>query len=586
MADRYQRYESKGLALKMPTVDFTFEKNRSNNLSNLSSNLDRMAQTFYSNAVQTAKIEGAEYGALNAPTEQQLLDASESNTELDFVGNKDSVFGRYARTATLEATSDRLTLMAKQSMSSIILKGKMNGTDPSEVAKELDSVTSGLSDVLDNESPVTAKKFKATMGIYANAEYKTYASKYITDKQAEFKTTWTLNFDNTVNVNLPKLIEAGITTKIPTDIKQDGKTVSVDKQVVTTKEVLQKIKDKLFSTRPVGTTSAEILARSKQFDDQVLQSAKDIVNEAVFKNEDPYKMLSLIKNNKLEKLPLSVRSAFSVVGGEDKNLLKKVAQDAYDDSIKEIETKISHQNILRQENIRIVEINASTALLNSNSAQAVKDYKKEMDLMLKLDIKKYKEMRDLLKENPTLSYVQYSSGAIFDKVSRKFDELNVDLTQSELNTFLLTKKLSKDDFDEFTKKLSSRSDKEFNRALTDARSRLKVPVSILGNSAVMKSWQFNTLKNIEEGMYRARRTDPAFIASKWLDDNYLSYKENGEVTELDILKELGGDYLNLDYLNKLINKTPDGERKTKFIEDKNRILNWNSNNPNKQIKGF
>ena len=586
MADRYQRYESKGLALKMPTVDFTFEKNRSNNLSNLSSNLDRMAQTFYSNAVQTAKIEGAEYGALNAPTEQQLLDASESNTELDFVGNKDSVFGRYARTATLEATSDRLTLMAKQSMSSIILKGKMNGTDPSEVAKELDSVTSGLSDVLDNESPVTAKKFKATMGIYANAEYKTYASKYITDKQAEFKTTWTLNFDNTVNVNLPKLIEAGITTKIPTDIKQDGKTVSVDKQVVTTKEVLQKIKDKLFSTRPVGTTSAEILARSKQFDDQVLQSAKDIVNEAVFKNEDPYKMLSLIKNNKLEKLPLSVRSAFSVVGGEDKNLLKKVAQDAYDDSIKEIETKISHQNILRQENIRIVEINASTALLNSNSAQAVKDYKKEMDLMLKLDIKKYKEMRDLLKENPTLSYALYSSGATFDKVSRKFDELNVDLTQSELNTFLLTKKLSKDDFDEFTKKLSSRSDKEFNRALTDARSRLKVPVSILGNSAVMKSWQFNTLKNIEEGMYRARRTDPAFIASKWLDDNYLSYKENGEVTELDILKELGGDYLNLDYLNKLINKTPDGERKTKFIEDKNRILNWNSNNPNKQIKGF
>ena len=585
MADRYQRYESKGLALKMPTVDFTFEKNRSNNLSNLSSNLDRMAQTFYSNAVQTAKIEGAEYGALNAPTEQQLLDASESNTELDFVGNNDSVFGRYARTATLEATSDRLTLMAKQSMSSIILKGKMNGTDPSEVAKELDSVTSGLSDVLDNESPVTAKKFKATMGIYANAEYKTYASKYITDKQAEFKTTWTLNFDNTVNVNLPKLIEAGITIKIPTDIK-DGKTVSVDKQVVTTKEVLQKIKDKLFSTRPVGTTSAEILARSKQFDDQVLQSAKDIVNEAVFKNEDPYKMLSLIKNNKLEKLPLSVRSAFSVVGGEDKNLLKKVAQDAYDDSIKEIETKISHQNILRQENIRIVEINASTALLNSNSAQAVKDYQKEMDLMLKLDITKYKEMRDLLKENPTLSYAQYSSGAIFDTVSRKFDELNVDLTQSELNTFLLTKKLSKDDFDEFTKKLSSRSDKEFNRALTDARSRLKVPVSILGNSAVMKSWQFNTLKNIEEGMYRARRTDPAFIASKWLDDNYLSYKENGEVTELDILKELGGDYLNLDYLNKLINKTPDGERKTKFIEDKNRILNWNSNNPNKQIKGF
>ena len=102
----------------------------------------------------------------------------------------------------------------------------------------------------------------------------------------------------------------------------------------------------------------------------------------------------------------------------------------------------------------------------------------------------------------------------------------------------------------------------------------------------MKSWQFNTLKNIEEGMYRARRTDPAFIASKWLDDNYLSYKENGEVTELEILTELGGDYLNLDYLNKLINKTPDGARKLKLQEDKNRILNWNGTQGNKKIKGF
>ena len=194
MAERYQRYKTKGLALRMPTVDFSFEQTRSNNLAGLSNSLDRMSEIFYKNAVQTAKIEGAEYGALNAPTEQQLLDASESNTELDFVGDKDTVFGRYARTATLEATSDKLTLLAKEKIAEVILDAKVKDIDPTEVSKQIDSITSGLSDVLDNESPVTSKKFKATMGIYANAEYKTYASKYITDKQKELRKNWVLNY--------------------------------------------------------------------------------------------------------------------------------------------------------------------------------------------------------------------------------------------------------------------------------------------------------------------------------------------------------------------------------------------------------
>jgi len=578
MAERYKRYESKGLALKMPTVDFTFEKNRSNNLSNLSSNLDRMAQTFYSNAVQTAKIEGAEYGALNAPTEQQLLDASEDNTELDFVGDKDTVFGRYARTATLEATSDRLTLMAKQAMSSIILKGRTNATDPTDIAKELDSVTSGLSDVLDNESPVTSKKFKATLGLYANAEYKTYASKYITDQQLHNKTIWTLEFDNIVNIALPKLIEAGLVANIPTDTTKDGKTVYKSEKVAITPNVINSVKSNHLRKMPPSTTPAEILARSVQFDKAVLQSAKDIVHEAVFKGENPYITLSKIQNGKLDKLPLAVQSAFSVVAGEDKMLLKKVARDAYDEVEAREMTKISNANTKRDEFIRITEINASSALLINDRPEALKKYKAQMLLMEKLDSKKHKEMVEVLKENPNLKYKTYSDGGTFDKITLQFSALNVDLSQHELNTFLQTGKLNKDDYENFTKKLSARSDKEFTRALGFARSQLQIPTSFIQMGDKTNA-NVKVLKTIEEGMFRARRDDKDFKASVWMDNNFEAYRTKGKETEFKAIKELAKNYLSKQNLNNLINRAENGSTYKQMLVDVNTKIETYNNNP-------
>jgi len=585
MADRYQRYKTKGLALRMPTVDFSFEKTRSNNLAGLSNSLDRMAEVFFRNATQTAKIEGAEYGALNAPTEKQLLDASESNTELDFVGDKDTVFGRYARTATLEATSDKLTLIAKEKIAEVMLDAKVNDTSPTEVSKQLDSITSGLSDVLDNESPVTSKKFKATMGIYANAEYKTYASKYITDKQKELRKNWVLNYENVLTNGLPKIIQSGFPKAIPSDITKDGKTVYKDTNIVTTKQILETQKKKLLASMPIGVSPSEALAYEKRFDDHVLQSAKDVVYDSIFRNQDPRKIVDFIENNKLDKLPIAIQSAFSVVAGENKAVLKKIAKDAYYENLDNIEKNISHNNIVRENTIKTLDVNASQALLNPNPTEGLKSYKSIITQMFKLDPKKANEMQEILNQNPSLKYAPNSKSSIFDKVSLAFNEKEVIITQATLNKYLLERKLSKSDYDTFSKNLTARNNTEFNRALADARSRLKVPVSILGNSAVMKSWQFNTLKDIEEGMYRARRDDVNFVASVWLEQNYLAYKKNGEVTELDILQELGGDYLNKENLNRLINLA-DGERKTELISIRTRIESWNATQGNTKIKGY
>ena len=339
MADRYQRYTSKGLALRMPTIDFTFAQTRANNLGNLSNNINKMSEMFFNRAVETAKIEGAEYGALNAPTNQQLIDANKSGQDLEFVGDKDTIFGKYARTATLQATSDKLTLIAKQSISDIMLTAQRDNVEPSEVAKQLDSVVSGLSDVLDNESPSTSLKFKANLGVYSNAEYKTYTSKFITEKQNELRTQFNLNADATITNVLPKIIQAGQVKQIPTDIKKDGKTVYEKETIATTFETIQSLKANLLAGRPSGMKTAEVLALSKRFDDAVLQYSKDIINEAIFKNEEPQKLIDAIESGKINTLPMAMQSAFSVVRGEDKALLKSIAQKAIDKVIKYVKVK-------------------------------------------------------------------------------------------------------------------------------------------------------------------------------------------------------------------------------------------------------
>ena len=207
--------------------------------------------------------------------------------------------------------------------------------------------------------------------------------------------------------------------------------------------------------------------------------------------------------------------------------------------------------------------------------------------MDKLDPKKAKEFREILKQNPNLKYAPTSKPTVFNAITIAFNEKEVSVTQSRLNKYLLDKELSKEDYDKFSSDLRARNNTEFNRALADARSRLKIPVSILGNSAIMKNWAFNTLKSIERGMYEARRTDPNFIPSKWLNDNFLAYKTAGEVSEFDILKDIADKHLNLQNLNNLINTTADTSRKQQLIDDKTRILNWNASATNeKKIKGY
>ena len=69
------RYEQQFKGLDIPNVDFAAEREISKGYAQMSAKLDQMSNFFMKQAEGMAKIEGAEYGAANAPTKQQIEDA-------------------------------------------------------------------------------------------------------------------------------------------------------------------------------------------------------------------------------------------------------------------------------------------------------------------------------------------------------------------------------------------------------------------------------------------------------------------------------------------------------------------------------
>ena len=233
-----------------------------------------MSSIFNKRATDTAKIEGAEYGALNAPTKQQILDAQSSGTDIALPGDKTTVFEKAARNSALLIASDNITHQAKVKISEIILNAKRNKTDPREVGLQLDSLVDGFASSIEQDSPATSKKLRASIGIYANAEYKSYTSSFITDAQKEQLSIFEKTFQIMKDIEIPKYIETGLTKKTE---NEDGEEVAV------TRDLIKNAKRSLLALIPPGTSRSDIEDIANDFDKRVFEVSQNILYNEILK---------------------------------------------------------------------------------------------------------------------------------------------------------------------------------------------------------------------------------------------------------------------------------------------------------------
>ena len=577
MAERYKRYESKGLRTNLPTLSFAAYKALSQGYSQIGSLLDQMSSIFNKRATDTAKIEGAEYGALNAPTKQQILDAQSSGTDIALPGDKTTVFGKAARNSALLIASDNITHQAKVKISEIILNAKINKTDPREVGLQLDSLVDGFASSIEQDSPATSKKLRASIGIYANAEYKSYTSSFITDAQKEILSIFEKKFQNMKDIEIPKYIETGLTTKTE---NEDGQEVAV------TRDLIKNAKRNLLASIPPGTSRSDIEDIANDFDKRVFEVSQNILYNEILKSKNTSSVYQKLLDGKIKELPLAVQNAWSVVEGQNKRKLLEMAFKAVNDKFQMEQNVIKNNDTKRKENIRIVNHNAAKALLltidSNTKTQGLDDYKKQINIMKTLDATKAKEMQDNLDANLDFKYVSVSNSQTLENIEIKLLNADTDLTMAFLNTELTKQRLSFSDFKNYVEKLETRLDKDFNEALKFVRSKLNIP--LFNMPGFDKNGQrMKKLNAMTEAMMIERRKNPdEFRAKQFVEENFDLIvgnlnKDQGE----GLKKELeDGGYQNLEGLKDKVRSNPKSIIPKILLE---KINLWNKENTNKKI---
>ena len=310
MAEELQRYNSQGVGLRVPKVDFTASKVQAQSLASLSQSLDRMSSYFFRVAEGQAKIQGAEYGAENAPTREQIKESIESGEPLEVVGDQSTVFGQYARNASLTAVTDEIDYMMSTEMSKTI-KSFNDSLDnpvsdpnfePTELLDKLSAIIEGHSSALDDVSPGTARKLRASGGIKANAKYVTYADKW---SDNEFKKAKSKFFAEMEQEDLALFDQISAYAGEPQILDDLIKTLKIKR--------LNKASTFKFS-------QSEIKNIGTNFDTNLKTLATKIINDEIIKSDAdaPGELLEqLIKDPLTNELPDQLKAGFNILESLD-----------------------------------------------------------------------------------------------------------------------------------------------------------------------------------------------------------------------------------------------------------------------------
>lgn len=517
MAERL-RYQRQGLTLRAPRVDFAAQEADARGYSQIAANLDRLSNFFFSMAEDKAQIEGAEYGALNAPSRKQITEAADQGEAIELSGDTATVFGRAARKASLAAVTDELTYLAKRDITDVMTQAQQSNAAPNVVAEQIDSIVAGYASTLDGADVISARNYRANLGIYGNAEYEAYSKKWLTDEKARRKTNWEASWQLTKD-NLPKMFASGISQTL-----SDGSQVELPAPTV---ETIAAMKKKLLTdAASYYFTAAEIEALADEFDAEVKLAARDTIANAVIDSDNAY--LTYLQIEKGSKgLPENVQAALDVLGGGDRATAIQEARQAWLNSISDKNTIRDLREAENQEAVRVAEKNVNSALFLAltDPAQARTDFNNAVNALAVVAPEKATEYRRKMPTDGSgFAFALETDEGIRFTIDAQITNLDSTLTLGKLDQYLLDRKLSYEDWKTYSTTVRSRMDDRFKSALIETRKRLQLPTGMVTDKTILSTWQWNTLNNVEVQMRQALRNAPNggrdFDAIAWLDDNF------------------------------------------------------------------
>ena len=149
-------------------------------------NMNRLTAFAFKEAEESARARGAEYGAANAPTPEQIRVAAASGATID-VGSLDTTFGRAARKTAIDVASTNMQAEALQKMAVARQKALLDNAAPEALQGELDAIVSGYGSAMGKVSAVGEASLRASLATHANSTYLAYLEKATQKEQARQK---------------------------------------------------------------------------------------------------------------------------------------------------------------------------------------------------------------------------------------------------------------------------------------------------------------------------------------------------------------------------------------------------------------
>ena len=298
---------------RVQRVDFSNQRVQAQGLSQLASSLDRLSSFFLNQAADKARIEGAEYGAENAPTPQQINEAYASGEELELPGDDTTIYGRSVRKAALAIADDEITALASNRMSTLAqvfdtglndqsmsdqqradLAASVGVTDfsPESFADALDTINAGYAAVLDENAPGVARKFRAQAAITANSKFNKYLEAYVAKNNERLEVGFLQAHETIFSVEA-----------ISDSLKGQNGLVQIEKlrQGQTNKSVS-------------FLEGSEIKTFQDNMDATQKTAAMQVLTDATFAQKDPVKIISNVQNNRVGgDTPIGVRNSVQLL---------------------------------------------------------------------------------------------------------------------------------------------------------------------------------------------------------------------------------------------------------------------------------
>lgn len=449
-----------------------------------------------------AQIEGAEYGALNAPTQQQIDDAIASGADLaDLVpGNKWSVFGRAAQQQGLGSISTAMELQARKQIVDLQAAFESNQIGLAEMETGLSALVSSQTDIMRRIDPVTATKFSASLGVTANSAYLAAAKQQAINDRADLEIQFRQGIDSLMR-NAETIVAAG------PSMSPDGTIVTIDQKLNT-------IRDQIASAAMELNDPVFYQTKMKEFD-AAMEAAKVgvIMNEAMFNPEQALRVM----RGKAQFADPQTQATFNELDAKGRRTL-------YDAIMTEASQKLSLEAALDAKNQR---------------------YRTERSNELQGQIAHAELMGDTITRDALMDALRVTDGSAYaskvkaiQTVGSKVDRpdtvqmleamsLNGTLTFEAVDSAFASGNIKQSTYSTFMADLEQQRNTAKSTALTWLKNARGFPAPTLINHTMTQKAAYKEVAEISNELTEALQRDPALDPMQFVQDRVRILEQSG-----------------------------------------------------------